>query len=157
MNKGHTEKIFEIIKDIGYLLPGFETKHEYIKRLRRATYYGTIDRLERRGLVKKEKVRNQVKVLITEKGKAFSFGIKRLHLEKRKDGLSTIIIFDVPEQYKRERQYFRRKLVQNKFTLIQKSVLISGYAYPSQLRQLEKDLKIDKWIRHMAGRIEYVS
>lgn len=150
------KEIINTLKDIGYLLPGLETPHQYLRRINRATYYGVVTRLEKQGLVKKERQGRKNKIVLTEKGKKYVFNNEPVSVEARKDGLSTVIIFDIPEYLKRERKFFRRKLLQYKFTSIQKSVLISPYKYPRVLLKTEKELGINKYISHLSGRIDHI-
>lgn len=152
----HLEQVFRIIKKYGFLLPRLESKHQYIRRLKQATYYGTITRLETRGLVRKEKIDGKTRVVLTKQGQRFSFRAASAQIP-RTDFLSTIIIFDIPLAQKRESQFFRRKLVQHGFTLLQKSVLISRNAYSKELLELEQELGIAKYITHLSGRVDYLT
>lgn len=147
--------LLEYIRDAGELLPGFlETPHMHALRLKRATYYGSLRQLERKEFIKKVSADKQIKFVITEKGKK----ILRLPVkkERRTDGHSTIVIFDIPSEKNRERTIFRRFLIRNGYTLIQKSVLIAPLKISLEAKDLIDELKIKSFVTVISGKINQV-
>jgi len=110
----------------------------------RSSYYGKLRKFEHLNLVKQSQKTGPSTFVLTEKGKQlFRSALKR---KKRNDGLSTLIIFDIPIKFNRERTTFRRFLNRHGYTLIQKSALIGPWEISSQIRDLAKELKISDHI-----------
>lgn len=150
-----TQELLRFIQEAGELMPGvFEGKYEYAKRLRRSTYYGTVYRLEKRGLIKKIKKDNQPVFVLTDKGRGVA-NIRPIRKIKRNDGYSTLVIFDIPKEKNRERTKFRRFLIRNSYTLLQESVLISPYRFSSELEVFAEDLGIRKYLTLLTAKVDY--
>jgi len=116
-------------------------------------YYATLQRLVKKGFVRKKKIGRTVSVSITALGKQQLK--KKPDVKKRTDGLLTIIIFDIPEEKRRARENFRRYLLRNGFTLIQESVLVSSN-YPTQeIKDLIGELGIAQNITMILGKIDH--
>ncbi len=97
------------------------------KRLKRSLYY-----LKRHQYIKfVNKGKNTYEVQITKKGveKSLSEFFDKLSLIKQPkwDGLWRIVVFDIPEKHKWEREGFRRKLSQLGLYRLQKSVFVTPY------------------------------
>jgi hypothetical protein len=120
----------------------------------RTTYYFRNRKLSEAGLIKKVDHKKYGSVLmLTEKGKQLLNKPKKA--TKRTDGLSTIILFDIPEEKRRERNIFRRYLLRNGYTLIQKSFLIAPFKISGELKELIRELRIEHFIKLISGRIDY--
>lgn len=147
-----TEEILEMIKELGELLPGFlESPYQHSRILKRSTYYGSLARLQKQGLVvKKYKADNKFSYIPTRK----AFKKSKFVLQKRTDGLLTIVIFDIPENRHTQRNYFRRHLITHDFKPVQKSVFISYNELDAELRQLIVDLKIENFVTTIEGKIQ---
>jgi DNA-binding transcriptional regulator PaaX len=152
-NKSFTKELLEYINDVGVLIPGIESPYEYTRRIRRATYYGTLRRLEKQNFVKKIKANKRTEYRITKKGEqvlAESFKIK-----KRKDGSSTIVVFDIPEEKRIGRNALRRYLYKHGFKVLQKSVYISTNIVPKNIVDVVKELELNSYVSIIGGKIEY--
>jgi DNA-binding transcriptional regulator PaaX len=148
------QDLFEYIKEIGELLPRpFESKYEHIQRLRKSTYYGSLKRLEKKGLILKSKSGRSVSYKITKKGKSFSFSNQQI-LIKRKDGLLSIITFDIPEYLMKKRRQFRKYLFRSGFKFLQKSVFVSEFELPGNFRDFCIELEIRKFVKVISGKLE---
>lgn len=124
-------------------------------RGKQVTFYQSLNRLNDRGLIQKKKNKdNQEIYVITPLGKKLLY--KPAIKIPRADGFSTLIAFDIPESQKRERNIFRRYLIRNGFTLIQKSLLVSPLKLSKELLELAQELKIRPYIKIISGRFDYL-
>lgn len=100
------------------------------KNANRSNLGQIIKRLERQDLISIEGNNNQTKILITEKGKQrlFQYDYENLEVKnKRIDRKWRVVIFDIPENKKRNRDAFRKKLIELGFIRLQDSVFASPY------------------------------
>lgn len=65
------------------------------------------------------------------------------------DGKWYLVVFDIPEKYRRARDNLRRKLYELGFGFIQKSVFISPYNYLSDIKKLAEKNQVQDFIRLM--------
>src|SRR3989338_4849327 len=87
-------------------------------RVPKTTYYYKLRKFEKAGLIKKDRKKYANNFLLTSKGKFLVN--KKSVIKPRNDGFSTIVIFDIPEERGRERTIFRRYLLRNGYTQLQK-------------------------------------
>lgn len=100
------------------------------KNANRSNLGQIIKRLERQDLISIKGNNNQTKILITEKGKQrlLQYNYENLELkDKKMDGKWKVVIFDIPENKKRNRDAFRKKLIELGFIRLQDSVFASPY------------------------------
>ncbi len=148
-----------LINELGELLP--ESKGHYRSLRQRldgmdyATYYRSLNRLKERKLIKKTiNKKDQTVYMITSAGRlALGKGLKR---NPRKDGLATLITYDIPSEKNRERTKFRRYLEHNGFTLIQKSLLVSPNQFDDHLKQVIRELNLSKYVKVVSGKFDYI-
>jgi DNA-binding PadR family transcriptional regulator len=124
-----------------------------LSKLAYSTYYNTARRLQLRGLLTSKKQNKLILFRLTGKGRQILKSQKN-NLVRRKDGFSTIIMFDIPEKFKKERVIFRRYLIRKGYTLIQKSVMVSPYQLSSETKGLIKELSLRSYIMVLSGKIE---
>jgi CRISPR-associated endonuclease Cas2 len=149
------EDLFELAKNVGELLE--EIIFTPYGKLRiggvpRTTYYHKLERYERHGLVKKVRKKYGNHYILTEKAKQLRKN-PRIKIN-RTDDLSTIIMFDIPEEKHKARDTFRRFLLKNGYTHLQKSVFISPFKIFGELKDLAKELKIDRDITVISGKVD---
>lgn len=157
-------KLLETLKDMGAMLDDYlESPYQFKRKLNRAilhsssyrsvsNYYKAVNQLEKEGLVKKKKVGKYVTFKITEEGRAALR--KRIKPDRRTDGFSTVIIFDIPEDKHGARNAFRRYLVRNGFMLMQKSVLIGPYKFSAEIKDLGRELGISQFITVLTAKVD---
>ncbi len=119
----------------------------------RATYYATLNRLEKRGMILKKKSGSRSAYFLTAKGRGLLH--KPIQKRNRQDGLSTIIIFDIPEEKSRQRTIFRRHLQRSGYINLQKSVLIAPFIVTDDIKQIIKELNIRPHVSIIDGKINY--
>ena len=154
-----TNEVLWFLKDMGQLVPyPFEGKYQHIQRLRHYDRY-KVSRalwdLSNKGLVKKLNRTGKIYYEITNLGRARSLKYEYLRKPRKvkTNGLSTLIIFDIPEEKKKARGFLRRFLIQNGFIMLQKSVFIGRWEIDPQFKDLLKALKIDLNVSVIEGRV----
>lgn len=110
-----------------------------------STYYSALNSLEKQELIKKKKKGRKNVYILTPKGLK-KINTKPTELIKRNDGLSTLIIFDIPEENGRQRTILRRYLIRNGYTQLQESVFISPFKITTELKNLWNELKLRSYI-----------
>lgn len=156
-----TNEILWTLRDLGELVPyPFESKYQHIQRLRqydRQQISRALWDLSKQGLVKKIPRKRKIYYKLTDLGRArslkYAYGRKSKQLKT--NGLSTIIIFDIPEEKKKARDFLRRFLVQNGFIMLQRSVFIGRWQMHPEFRELLKELKIELNVSVIEGRVLY--
>jgi len=64
----------------------------------------------------------------------------------KKDGISRLVIFDIPERDRKKRDTVRAELIGYGFRLLQKSVWIGAYPLPKDFLELIDDLELARHI-----------
>jgi len=126
----------------------YETNKEFEKR-EKQNFYNLVNYLTYEGLIEKKIENNKKLLLLTKKGKnkvdKNNFRqLRRYSSEPAKETI--IIIFDVPETFKRKREWLRQCLFNMKFTKIQKSVWVGQRKIPEDFLMDLKKLKMLTYI-----------
>lgn len=88
-------------------------------------------------------------IKLTEKGKQrlLEYDFDKLELIARKrDGFFRVIIFDIPEDKKKNREVFRRKLQELGFIRMQDSVFVSAFPCKDEIDFICNYLNISKYV-----------
>ncbi|MBI4225011.1 MAG: hypothetical protein HY617_01650 [Candidatus Sungbacteria bacterium] len=112
------------------------------KKITRHSVSSCLWELQRQGLVERKGPARKSAWTLTKKGKAYSGLHKRKKEEQKKDGITRLVIFDIPERERRKRTIIRTELVACKFSQLQKSVWIGAYALPKTFIALMDDLEL---------------
>ncbi len=123
-----------------------------IRKIPARTYYYNLKKFERNGLIKKVKKPEGAMYILTERAKLLRSKPNRK--VSRTDGLATIIMFDIPEENRNARDVFRRYLVKNGYTQIQKSVFISPFSIFDELKEMIDQLGIKSNVTLISGTID---
>lgn len=151
----YTKAILKLLDELHEILPPSKGNYRSLGNIPKQTFYKSLNRLEARDLIKrKKKPNNQTFFVLTEKGKKLIS--KPSQKTRRVDGYSTLVIFDIPEDKRRARDIFRRYLLKNGFTLLQKSVLITGNKPMPEMFELSRELKISAFVTTLSGRIDHL-
>lgn len=100
-------------------------------------------RLQKKGLVGK----NENSYFLTKLGLNFIKKLQEKNLRKQWDGKWRLIMFDIPENEKTERNWLRRQLFNSDYRPLQKSVFIGKYPLEEALFQQIIDLNLHHYIR----------
>ncbi len=99
----------------------------------------------------KEKSHGKIEVILTDKGKLKALECKleemEIEIPSRWDKKWRIVIFDIPEKKRYQREIFRDKLKKLGFLKIQKSVFIFPYPCEDEINFLVEVLKIRRYVR----------
>lgn len=120
------------------LVPFFIDSNKYNRR----GINHVIKRLNQQKLVEIVEEGNQAFVRITQKGRvrALRYKLSEIQVKKPKvwDKKWRIVIFDIPEKYKRMREIFRDHLKMMGFYMLQKSVWVHPYPCGSEIEFLRQ-------------------
>lgn len=108
-----------------------------------------VKRLERQRMINFNQENGLIKIVITDKGKMrlLKYNYDNMAIKKPKtDGKWRLIIFDVPEQRKRDREALRRKLFELGFVRLQDSVFASPYPCKDEIDFLANYLNISDFV-----------
>jgi len=96
------------------------------------------------------------KIELTDKGKDL---LKRVQIEDIKiydwknkpewDGVWHLVCYDIPEKFKKERDYFRRKLVKSNFVQIQLSLWVYPYNCREEIAVISQNLGIAPFVAYL--------
>jgi len=111
----------------------------------KSTLAAAIARLRKKGFIEKEINESKVILKLTEAGRDWLF-FNKSDDQIEWDGLWRIVIFDVPEKHRRVRNILRRRLKEWGFNQWQKSVWASKKPLTDHLRNLVKQLGVEKWV-----------
>ena len=124
----------------------------------RAKIYAGFKNLERRGIIEKSGVNYK----FTKTGRSWleRSQVKYFKLQNKKwDGNWRVVIFDIPQEHRRNRNILRRRLRWWGFLMLQKSVFVSPYPCEEELGYLCSQLKLSDYVdvitaRHIGSREE---
>jgi len=117
-----------------------ENKKKYEKQKNRKRFTWLVRRLKQEGCLKTLKIKNNLAILITHKGLDRIFKIKLKSLEKkpRKDKKWQMVLFDIPENKRRGRDYFRAGLQYLGYKMLQRSIWVCQYDVLKETEDLIK-------------------
>lgn len=103
----------------------------------------TLSKLKKQGLVSKTGVTRNSMWFITKKGEKLSDKYNLLTREiPPKDGVSRLVIFDIPEKERKKRDRLRTELISCDFRRLQKSVWIGDNPLPHDFIEFLDNLKL---------------
>ena len=110
-----------------------------------------INYLKKQGYIRIKENRG---VLLTNKGEekclSFDYKIKSAEMgnfKKRKDGKWIMIVFDIPEKIRKQRDDFRKFLISLRFKNFQKSIWVSQYDNLEVLKEVINIHSLSKFIK----------
>lgn len=127
-----TTTFFNFFKDAVELLPlPFETPYAWVRRANgtsRQRYSQLTNRMQKSGLVQIVKKKDRKFIKLTNKGQLRALvQNSRLPHSKQWDGKWRLVMFDIPEQNRTQRNQLRALLKGSGFVKLQQSVLVSPY------------------------------
>jgi len=119
--------------------------HYGAPELNKSALAQALKRLREHGFIEKQKDGEKIIFKLTEAGRDWLLKNKPDD-QIEWDGVWRLVIFDIPESYKRARNTLRRRLKDWGFSAWQKSVWASKKPLTTALRKLVKELGIDDWV-----------
>ena len=119
------------------------------KRLGKTRFGRLIKYLKYNGYLYFKKDKGKDAIMLTPKGAEKILDIKK-KLEgsaKRKDGKWQMVIFDIPEDIRMRREYFRSGLKRLEYQRLQKSVWICPYDVLEHTQELIKRFKLEPFVK----------
>ncbi len=124
--------------------------HTPYKGVSPAQLFGFTERLEKSDFIERVRKNNQDFFILTEKGRGMVSLLEFKTISPQKwDGKWRIIIFDVPERYKRRRDFLREKLQELGFEQLQESVWIFPFPIPKALDWLIEEVGLKINVRYL--------
>ena len=108
-----------------------------------------IKRLEKQEMIRIKELEDKISIEITEKGKRriLEYDFENLEIRaKKRDGKWRLIIFDIPEDKKINRDLFRKKLIQLGLVWFQDSVFASAFPCKNEIDFLCHYLEISDFV-----------
>lgn len=127
----------------------FRLRRYYQKKRQRRSFGKFVYYLKRQGYLKDKKIKNQNALIITSKGirKILKTAVKIKMLSKREDGKLQMIMYDIPEDKKQDRERFRDALKALGYSKLQKSIWVSPYDVFKETQRLVSDYDFSDYIR----------
>lgn len=129
----------------------FRMKKYYQRKRQRRSFSKFVYDLKEGGYLKERRVRNRKALAITPKGmrkiSRISRKIKMRILSERKDNRLQMIMYDIPEPRKDDREEFRESLKLLGYTRLQKSVWISRYDVFKETQELIRVHRVTRQVR----------
>lgn len=116
-------------------------------RIGRIAFYNAVRRMKKAGFIKMQSSKKEKRFIITEKGRLKIFGLKQT--SKNWDGKWRIVIFDIPEQKRDLRNFFRGKLQDLGYRFLQESVWICPYNIADKVEDLIELCKVGRYIHYL--------
>lgn len=142
--------LHEIMHELGQIdlmpfwgLPSWHSEMGKKKYYSASQLTGGLSNLERGGYIKRREGKRTV--FLTDKGiqEILKYKMKNQHLEKPWDGKWRLIVFDIQEATRKDRDYLRRQLKWIGFEELQKSVWIFPYEIRDELKEFIKLCKFE--------------
>ncbi len=127
----------------------FRLKKYYARKKQRRSFSRFIYDLKAGGYLREKEVKNQRAFVITLKGvQKISMILRKTRtFSKRKDRRLQMIMYDIPEDEKDDREHFRNELLYLGYSKLQKSVWVSPYDVFKQTQQLIQNYHFSKYVR----------
>lgn len=146
-----TQKILNSLLDAVEYLPLLETPYGYIRRTNRLSqgrYYSAVHQLKKRGAIQITSKAGKKFLKLTKKGQLETLLAKaRLADNGRWDGKWRLIVFDIPEAARKDRDRLRSLLKSNRYQALQNSVYVSPYPLNRAAIEYLKQTKLIDYIR----------
>lgn len=112
------------------------------------TFNGTMYRLKKKGLVEKK----NGEWFLTKSGKEYFENKKKLLTKfpspfPLNSPKNLLLMFDIPESKKSERNWLRWHLIEFQYSMIQKSVWVGPSPLPNKFKEHVKNIGMDKFIK----------
>lgn len=122
---------------------------EYKDEKKRKNFARFVRYLKDRGYLNVKDLKNRKAIMITPKGmkKILRLEIESGKMKKRSDKKWQMVLFDIPETRKKDREHFRWQLKYLGYQQLQKSIWVCPYDVLEYTQQLIKNYKLDRFVR----------
>lgn len=144
-----------VFPGVGLLYREFKKK-QWEDAKRRGILRSTIKRLEKQKLISWKEKDGELQLTLEEKGKKrmLQYKMDALSLKNtgKWDGLWRVVIFDIPEDNRKAREFFREKLKNLGFQQLQKSVFITRLECKDEIDFLRHCLEISPYVSYILAK-----
>lgn len=120
---------------------------ERSKKLKKKTISSTLWRLKQQRLVACDGLRAKSSWSLTTAGKKhIQDSVSKMTMARKSDGITRLVIFDIPEKQRRKRDIIRGELIGCGFRQLQKSVWIGNLPLEESFITLIDDLSLTKHV-----------
>ena len=148
-----THFIFRRRRTLYDVLPGPKNPiiGKYLKDKKRQKFSQMIYHLKRNNYIKVKNLEGNHALILTKKGanKALQakFKLESNNRQKRKDGKWIMLIFDVPEKYRKSRDLLRSILHNLGYKMFQQSVWVTPYDVSEKTEELLQIHSLDNFVK----------
>lgn len=139
----------------GFLYKKFK-KQQWEDAKKRGVLRSTIKRLERQKLISWKEKDGELQLTLEEKGRKrmLQYEMDTLTLKNtgKWDGLWRVVIFDIPEDKRNAREFFREKLKDLGFQQLQKSVFITRLECKDEIDFLRHSLEVAPHVSYILAK-----
>ncbi|MDD2646380.1 MAG: hypothetical protein PHV78_00430 [Patescibacteria group bacterium] len=124
-------------------------KHLTQKSLRKKNFSALIYRLKRSGFIKTTKINNAKAIILTPKAKdkILQINLKQTDMQCRKDKKWQMVIFDIPEEFRKNRDRFRLSLKIMSYQKLQQSIWICPYDVAEKTQLSIKYFSLENYVK----------
>lgn len=111
---------------------------QYREKKKRERFANFIYKLYKGGYLKRLKVKDRTAIMLTQKGleRIFTIKLKSTDKGKRKDRKWQMVLFDIPENRRKDRDYFRKGLSYLGYKKLQQSIWVCPYDVLKETKEL---------------------
>jgi len=130
----------------GYYKDAWEEK--YRKEKEKIQFSRMVQRLKQNGYLKTLKIKGKKALIMTPKGmeKLFKIELKLTDKKKRRDRKWQMVLFDIPESKRKQRNYFRKALRYLGYKKLQKSIWVCPYDILGETEKLIKRYNLKPFV-----------
>lgn len=119
-------------------------------------FRNVLNRLKKEKIIEIFHKNNEEMVKLTDKGKNLvphylTEEVKSIHQSAPWDGKWRLVIFDIPNDKRKTRDAFRRKLIEFGFYLLQESVFVFPYDCAEEIRYLRELFNIKSFVKYIVA------
>lgn len=144
-----------VFPGVGLLYKEFK-KQQWEDAKKRGVLRSTIKRLEKQKLISWKEKDGELQIALEEKGRKriLEYKIDTLILKdaSKWDGLWRVVIFDIPEDNRKAREFFREKLKNLGLQQLQKSVFITRLECKDEIDFLRHSLEISPYVSYILAK-----
>jgi hypothetical protein len=134
-----------------YDLPGLHHQifNKYRKNNNKRTFSDIVYYLKRKGYIKVKNLEYKKAIILTKQGinRIFKASFKIENKKKRQDGKWVMLIFDVPEKYKKSRNLLTSILRNLGYRMFEQSAWITPYDVSDKTEKLLQMYDLDKFVK----------
>jgi len=122
---------------------------QHKEKKQRERFNKFISYLKNKGFLNIKDLKNRKAIVLTSKGleKVLRIKISSGKMKQRDDKKWQMVLFDIPEQRRKDRDLFRKQLKNLGYQRLQKSIWVCPYDVLNLTQQLIKNYKLDRFVR----------